>query len=416
MKKIEIFNNDLSYIRIKELLISLKYLLTAKKSNLDQILDRKLSSVINNYNNKFYFSSARMGIYFFLKNLPKDNRDEVIVTAFTCSVLVNAVIRANYKPVFCDIDKINFSTCLYDLEKKITSKTKAIIIQHTFGYMANIDDIFVNKIKKNKIFIIEDCALTISSKNKINYSGSFGDAAIYSFDRSKPISVLIGGCLVINNSSLIDDFENYYKNINTLVKKKQRHILCQILIDKIFLNKNLYFLWKIINYFSRNLLIFFKPYFDEDTKSISKMPSYDYPSKMPQSIKYLLIKGIDNFKIQLKTHIKFKKKYQFLINKISIDNYENSNYDDCYFLRYCFTVNNKKKLVNKLSSIIDTKQIWFDNNIINTSENIVNYGYIHGSCPNAELVSSSIINLPGNLSNKRNKDLLKKLEMIIGEY
>ena len=248
MKKIETFNNDLSYIRMKELFISFKYLQKTKKNNIDQILDKKFSRVINNQNKKFYFSSARMGIYFFLKNLPKDNRNEVIVTAFTCSVLVNAVIRANYKPIFCDIDKTNFSTCLYDLEKKITNKTKAIIIQHTFGYMANIDDVFVKKIKKNKIFIIEDCALTISSKNKINFSGSFGDAAVYSFDRSKPISALIGGCLVINNSSLIYDFENFYKNISTLVEKKQKHILYQIFIDKIFLNKNLYFLWKIINY------------------------------------------------------------------------------------------------------------------------------------------------------------------------
>ena len=48
-----------------------------------------------------------------------------------------------------------------------------------------------------------------------------------------------------------------------------------------------------------------------------------------------------------------------------------------------------------------------------TSENIANYGYIHSSCPNAELVCSSIINLPGNLSDKRNIDLLKKLEMIL---
>tara|TARA_Y100000591_G_C21780511_1_gene670752 strand:- start:213 stop:1415 length:1203 start_codon:yes stop_codon:yes gene_type:complete len=398
---------------MKELLISSKYLQASKKNNIEQILDRKFSRVINNYNKKYYFSSARMGVYFFLKNLPTDNRNEVIVTAFTCSVLVNAVIRANYKPIFCDIDKTNFSTCLYDLEKKITDKTKAIIIQHTFGYMANIDNIFVEKIKKNKIFIIEDCALTISSKNKINYSGSFGDAAVYSFDRSKPISVLIGGCLVINNPSLIYNFENCYKNIKTLAKKKQKHILYQILIDKIFLNNNLYFLWKIINYLSRNLLIFFKPYFDEDTKSTSKMPSYDYPSKMPQSIKYLLIKGIDNYKNQYKTQNKFKEKYQYLINKISTNNYVSSSYENCYFLRYCFIVNNKKKLLNKLSSIIDTKQIWFDNNIINTSENIANYGYIHSSCPNAELVCSSIINLPGNLSDKRNIDLLKKLEMIL---
>ena len=283
------------------------------------------------------------------------------------------------------IDTDNFSTCPIDLEKKINLNTKAVIIQHTFGYTSKITQELIKKIKEKKIYIVEDCALTIFSSyfsDPSVKSGSIGDAAIYSFDRSKPISSFTGGCLVINNKSLFNLFDSNYKNLTFLDKKKQSFIFIQLIIDRLFLNKNFYLFWKIFNYICRKFFKRFDPYFGEDSNSSKSLPSYNYPSKLPYFLKFFLVLSIKNHIINSKSQILFRENYIELINQLSDTKHSDIDKND-YILRYCFTSNNKTKLTNKLSNILDINHIWFQDKIINTDEDLSNFGYIPNSCPNA---------------------------------
>src|SRR5258708_1144887 len=86
------------------------------------------------------FINARSALYAILHCLHIKQGDEVILQAFTCVAVPNAIIATGAKPIYVDIDQsLNINPDL--IEKKITKKTKAIIVQHTFAIPANMDAI-----------------------------------------------------------------------------------------------------------------------------------------------------------------------------------------------------------------------------------------------------------------------------------
>jgi perosamine synthetase len=120
--------------------------------------------------------------------------DEIIVPNQTHVSTVHACEILGAKPVFIDSDNTTGNIDVEKIEKKITKKTKAITIVHFLGKSINMDKILYLK-KKYKLCLIEDCALSIGSKFKKNYVGSFGDFSCFSFYPTKHITTADGGML-----------------------------------------------------------------------------------------------------------------------------------------------------------------------------------------------------------------------------
>ncbi len=155
--------------------------------------------------------SNRSGIYLLLSTLNIGKDDEVIITGYTCSAVVEPILKLGAIPIFVDITTDNYCQCIVSLENKITSKTKVIIIQHSYGIAAPILEA-CKLAKKYQIFLIEDCALALGSKLENAWLGSYGDAGIWSFELSKTISVGWGGVIGIKNDLKL--FENLKKKQN----------------------------------------------------------------------------------------------------------------------------------------------------------------------------------------------------------
>lgn len=155
------------------------------------------------------FNSGRSSLFAILKSLDIAAGDEVVLQAFTCVAVPNAVLWAGGTPVYVDIvDNMTMDT--KDLERKITSKTKAIIVQHTFGIPTDMDE--VGRIaRKNNLFIIEDCAHSIGSTYKRKKLGTLGDAAFFSFGRDKAFSSVFGGMVITNDKILGGKIRNFQK-------------------------------------------------------------------------------------------------------------------------------------------------------------------------------------------------------------
>jgi dTDP-4-amino-4,6-dideoxygalactose transaminase len=133
--------------------------------------------------------------------------DEILIQAFTCVAVPNAVIWNDLRPVFVDInDAYNFD--LVDLERKITPQTKAILVQHTFGIPANMEMV-KNIAKKHNLFIIEDCAHALGNSYDDKLLGSFGDVSILSFGRDKIISSVFGGAALAKDKKIAEALEKY---------------------------------------------------------------------------------------------------------------------------------------------------------------------------------------------------------------
>ena len=148
------------------------------------------------------FFSCTSSLFLALKVLGVTQGDEVITTSMTFCSTVNCIINCGAKPVLCDIDFDSKNISPEEIEKKITTKTKAIIPVHFAGYPCEMDRI-MKIARKYKIFVIEDCAHAIESKFNNQHCGTFGDIGCFSFYATKNIAIGEGGMAISNNQELI---------------------------------------------------------------------------------------------------------------------------------------------------------------------------------------------------------------------
>lgn len=129
---------------------------------------------------------------------------EVIVPTNTFMATPLAVERAGAKVVFADCNKYDLCLSAEDLRKRVTKRTKAIVVVHIGGHIAF--DIFEIKkfCEKNNIFLIEDCAHAHGASFKGKTAGSFGLAGAYSFYATKTMTTGEGGMVVSRYRKVID--------------------------------------------------------------------------------------------------------------------------------------------------------------------------------------------------------------------
>jgi 8-amino-3,8-dideoxy-alpha-D-manno-octulosonate transaminase len=128
--------------------------------------------------------------------------DEVIVPTFTFIAPVEAVLQAGAIPVFADIDE---TLCLSaeSIEAAITPRTRAVIVVHMCGAMAQIDKI-AEVCNTHNLILIEDTAQALGASFHGKMLGTFGKIAIYSFDFFKIVSAGEGGAIITDDPVLYD--------------------------------------------------------------------------------------------------------------------------------------------------------------------------------------------------------------------
>ena len=149
-------------------------------------------------------SSGTGALHLALKSLGLKPGDEVLVPALTFVASANAVLYNGAKPVFVDSTSLDdFNISPKDMERKITRRTKAIIVVHYAGYLADVDKI--RKIaKKRNLFIIEDADHAIGAKLKNRMAGNLGTLGCFSFFSNKNLATGEGGMVVTNDKMLAD--------------------------------------------------------------------------------------------------------------------------------------------------------------------------------------------------------------------
>lgn len=143
-------------------------------------------------------SSGTAALHLSLLALGAGEGDEVIIPSYVCSALLNAIMYVNAVPVIADIDRSTFNINVDDLKKRITKRTKAIIVPHMFGLPAEI-----NEIVSLGIPVIEDCAQSAGAKYQGRYTGSFGVCSIFSFYATKMLATGEGGMILSDDDRLV---------------------------------------------------------------------------------------------------------------------------------------------------------------------------------------------------------------------
>ena len=147
--------------------------------------------------------NATHGLHLALAALNIGEGDEVIVTSYSWISSASCILMQNAVPVFCDIEKISLGLCPSDLVKKISNKTKAIIVVHMFGYPARILQI-KEVAEKFSIPIIEDASHAHGSEVNGRKAGTFGLISVFSLHQRKALSVGDGGIVCTNDKDIFN--------------------------------------------------------------------------------------------------------------------------------------------------------------------------------------------------------------------
>jgi len=338
------------------------------------------------------FDSGRSGLYAILKCLEIEKNDEIILQAFTTVALPNVIMLCGAKPIYVDIKKDTYNINPEKIEEKITSKTKVIIVQHTFGNPAEMDKI-TEIAKKRNLYLIEDCAHSLGSEYQGKKTGTLGDAAFFSFGRDKVISSVSGGMVITSNSELgkkIKEFKNKISYPKKILIMRQ---LLHPVITSISLRTYYFFsLGKIIMYLSSNAEIITKAYTKKEKKCGSPE---NFPAKMPNAlakIAFYQMKLVNKFNNHRMDVAKLYE--EGLVDDKSIELPKTSSVSKNIFLWYTILVENKKALIEKAKKRSVILGDWFPQVVGPIEVDVARAGYKKGECPVAEKVSSKCVNLP----------------------
>ena len=168
-----------------------------------QELEEKLKKYLD-ISNISLFTNGHMALEVGIESM--NLTGEVITTPFTYASTTHAIVRNGLTPVFCDINKDDYTIDVNKIEELITDKTSAIIPVHVYGNICNVDEI--EKIaKKYNLKVIYDAAHSFGEIYKDKGIANYGDAYMFSFHATKVFHTIEGGAFVYNDKNLTKKIE-----------------------------------------------------------------------------------------------------------------------------------------------------------------------------------------------------------------
>ncbi len=146
-------------------------------------------------------SSGTSALHLAVRGLGIGEGDEVLVPSFTFAASVNAILYERATPVFVDIEPETLNLSIEDCERRITPKTRAIMVVDVFGHPADWDGL-ETLARKHDLLLIDDCCEAIGSEYRGRPLGSLGNAGAFAFYPNKQITTGEGGMLVTDDDDL----------------------------------------------------------------------------------------------------------------------------------------------------------------------------------------------------------------------
>lgn len=356
------------------------------------LAERKLSEYFKT-EASFVFDSGRTALFFALKALGVGPGDEVLVQAYTCMVVVNAIKWTGAKPIFIDVAP-DFNMDPADLALKISPRCKVLIIQHTYGLSAKLAPLLALA-KTNNLKVVEDCAHAFGAKYNGRLVGTFGDVGLLSFGSDKVLSCVRGGALITNNSQITESLKGLQVELACPgLKVTLQHLLQGPVF---YTGKLLYglYLGKIILSLAKRFNLINKIIYPPEKQG---EPVNFYPAKLANSLARLLLGQLDQVD-QVNLHRKKIAQYYVdnLVNPLIEQPLQGKEIvDDCVYLRYPILCKEPKQLLRFAKQYGIMLGNWYDSVIAPQGIDLSKTDYEAGSCPIAEKLASQSVNLPTN--------------------
>lgn len=339
----------------------------------------------------FLFWKGRIALYSALKAMGIRAGDEVIIPAFTCVVVPNAILYLGATPVYTDIDKSSLCSTRAEIESKITPNTKAIIIQNMLGLSSEVEEIVVLAKSKN-IFCLEDCTHGFGGTYNSKPNGTMSDCAFYSSQWNKPFSTGVGGILLVNTPALVEKIEKINEALITPNFKTRFSLSMLLKVKKYILSDwSYWFLIRLYRKLSKLGLVIGSSNKEEIT-GITEPSNYFMSSSSVQTKV-----GISELK-KLKTKLAERRINGIIYNDFFKENnfyyIKDSLLQNHSFLKFPILVKDRKYFMELAESARIRLGDWFISPIHPVETDFEKWNLIPEEFPNATYVSKHILNLP----------------------
>lgn len=349
-----------------------------------------------NNNQVFFTLAARSALHLFLSNLHLPKQSEVLVQAFTCEAVVLPVLAANLSVIYVDIEDETWSMDVADLKKKMTNKSRVLILQHSFAMLPRDRARIFQLAKKYQLIVIEDLAHGFSPK--LLAANNDSSTKLLSFGRSKFFSAVYGGAMIVESAVINDQFVQAIAQL----KPADQQLISKALFYKVitpFLTRSYCWGGKIFHALFNYLSIFNKEITQQE-----RAGEYDpwLERALPDVFACLILKQLKNYE---KTYLHRQRiahlYWQQLAQKISKDNLPS--------LRYPILIDEADLFLQKMAKKGYILGDWYRQPVAPLGLNLAKVNYQWGACPRAEQMSQQVINLPLNISYIKAQQLLKEL-------
>lgn len=185
--------------------------------------EKKFSKYIGN-KYSVALSNGSVALEIALKALNLKKRDEIIISPRSFIISASCVLNLGLKPIFADVDD-NGNLSIEGIKKAYSKNVKALIIVHLNGLSCDLDPI-INFVKKNKLYLVEDCSQAHGAVYKGKKVGSFGHISTWSFCQDKIISTGGEGGMISMNSKKLWlkawSLKDHGKNYNSVFFKRHK--------------------------------------------------------------------------------------------------------------------------------------------------------------------------------------------------
>lgn len=336
----------------------------------------------------YLIDSGRSALSVALEALGVTKDDEVLVQAFTCTVVINAITRLGAKPIYVDIQS-DYNIDPEDLKRKITSRAKALIIQHTFGNPADMDAL-LHIAKEYELATVEDCAHALGSKFDGKKLGTFADIGIFSFGSDKVISCVRGGALVVNTKEVAPKVKEIISSLPTLsLFQIKKHLIHAPLF---YFGKKWYGIGigKVLLYVQKKLQLVPRTVSEQEKRG--EVPNI-FPAQFSNALAILLLGQLHQLKTLLQHRKDIAKVYDSFFSE---ETAPLRSCSECTYLRYPLQVSNKNDVLLEAKKRNVLLGDWYSDVVTPVQGSLKDMWYTSGSCPTAETISKTVVNLPTN--------------------
>lgn len=339
----------------------------------------------------FLYWKGRVALYALLKAMNVKEGDEVIVPAFTCVVVPNAIKYCGATPIYVDINSTTYNTDIDKIEEKITPHTKVILCQNTFGLSSNVEEL-VSLAKRYNLYTIEDCTHGFGGIYNGKPNGTFCDAAFFSTQWNKPFSTGIGGFAYCKDEKLKELLNRVNLELDKANAKDDFSLSLLYFIREHILVNSLYWqMLKIYRWLSKKNLVL-------GSSSGEELVSTQMPRNYFKGISKSQIKkgytAINNLSKTLQLRKENAFKYTTYLKKNGKIYVNEALFENHAFLKYPLLVKDKTEvlyLANKMNIPLGE---WFCSPLHPVMGNLERWDMNTELFPQACQVAAQIVNLP----------------------